>query len=262
MTTLTGYVASPALYREVGIEAQPGDQVEIYLDQVKVPGFPEFIVGTIQNPVTVVCGGTSYPIEYDEADLAGSGVEFIENDDVDTVIVVSEARVLFTAEAAAREAAEDVLRADYGPTPVHIRQSSPLNVTGTALTDSSLSITGLLPGVWEIDLYIVMTCSSSTPSMKYKLLTTAETNALTDVIVIHAAGYPALSSAFFADTLNNVITLPDGTESFYARVSATIEFTGEGNIIFQIAQKTSNVNPVTLGPSSYMTARWRKSLTD
>lgn len=95
MTTLTGYVASPALYREVGIEAQPGDQVEIYLDQVKVPGFPEFIVGTIQNPVTVVCGGTSYPIEYDEADLAGSGVEFIEGDDILSIVVVSEARVLF-----------------------------------------------------------------------------------------------------------------------------------------------------------------------
>ena len=108
MTTLTGYVASPALYREVGIEAQPGDQVEIYLDQVKVPGFPEFIVGTIQNPVTVVCGGTSYPIEYDETDLAGSGVEFIEGDDILSIVVVSEARVLFAAEEAAREAADAV----------------------------------------------------------------------------------------------------------------------------------------------------------
>ncbi len=105
MTTLTGYTVNPALYREIGIEAQPGDQVEIYLDQEKVPGFPEFIVGTIQNPITAVCGGTSYSIEYDEADLEGSGVEFIEGDDIVTVVVVSEARMLFDQEVILRDAA-------------------------------------------------------------------------------------------------------------------------------------------------------------
>lgn len=94
MTTLT-YTVSPALYREVGIEAQAGDQVEIYLDQAKVPAFPNFILGVIQNPVVLTCGGKQYSIEYDETDLAGTGVEFLEADDVDSVVVVSEARVLF-----------------------------------------------------------------------------------------------------------------------------------------------------------------------
>ena len=92
MTTFT-HTANPALYREVGIEAQTRDQVLIHLDQEKIPAFPENITGTIQVGTTLSCAGKVYTIEYDETDLDGSGVEFIEEDDVDSVEVVSEARV-------------------------------------------------------------------------------------------------------------------------------------------------------------------------
>lgn len=147
MTTLTGYVVNPALYREVGIEAQPGDQVEIYLDQDRVPGFPEFILGTIQNPVTAVCGGTSYDIEYDEADLDGSGVEFIADDDIVSTVVVSEARVLFAAEQTARmETVTAVVRtrAEGYPTPTARRRVT--DFAGAALPGD---LSGIL--VYEID---------------------------------------------------------------------------------------------------------------
>ena len=103
------YIAPVALFREVGIEAQPGDQVSIYLDKDKFENpetVPTSILGVIQNPITTVCNGKKYTVEYDVADLEGSPLAYIESDDVGEVFVKSEARVLFEAEEAARIAAD------------------------------------------------------------------------------------------------------------------------------------------------------------
>jgi hypothetical protein len=72
MELLENLIVEPALYQyDTGPEAQVGDQVKLFLDQDVNPGWPEFIFGTIQHPITKVnCeSATSYNIEYDEADL-------------------------------------------------------------------------------------------------------------------------------------------------------------------------------------------------
>lgn len=114
MTTLTGYIVNPALYQSVGIEAQAGDQVELFLDQtIADPDLPESIIGTIQPGATRTCAGTSYDIEYDETDLDESGVDLLTPDMILSAEIVSEAQVLFGIEEAAREAADLVIRDDF-----------------------------------------------------------------------------------------------------------------------------------------------------
>lgn len=97
MTTLENLIVNPALYQEVGgTEAQPGDQVRLWLDQtIADPDLPESILGVIQNPILLTCAGTSYSVEYDETDLDASGVDLLTPDMVLSVDVVSEAEVLF-----------------------------------------------------------------------------------------------------------------------------------------------------------------------
>lgn len=117
MKTLSEYIVEDALYRDgTGIEAQVGDQVKLYLDTVSVPGFPEFILGVIQNPITRVnCeSATSYEIEYDEADLNGAASAIVP-DNVTSVEVVSHTDVLEDAlndEIARATAAEAAIQAD------------------------------------------------------------------------------------------------------------------------------------------------------
>lgn len=95
MTTLENLIVNPALYQEVGgTEAQPGDQVRLYLDQVAIPSLPEYILGVIQNPILLTCAGTSYSVEYDETDLPVE-VALLLPDMVISTEVVSEAEVLF-----------------------------------------------------------------------------------------------------------------------------------------------------------------------
>lgn len=72
MALLENLIVEPALYQyDTGPEAQVGDQVKLFLDQAVNPGWPEFIFGTIQHPITKVnCeSATSYNIEYDVDDL-------------------------------------------------------------------------------------------------------------------------------------------------------------------------------------------------
>ncbi len=71
METLENLIVEPALQYDTGPEAQVGDQVKLFLDQDVNPGWPEFIFGTIQHPITKVnCeSATAYNIEYDVDDL-------------------------------------------------------------------------------------------------------------------------------------------------------------------------------------------------
>lgn len=99
MTTLPDYVVTGALYRrDTDNEAQVGDQVKLYLDTDAIPGFPEFVVGVIQTPITKVqCNlATSYNIEYDEADLLGA-VDILRVGHVIDAVSVSAAEVLADA---------------------------------------------------------------------------------------------------------------------------------------------------------------------
>lgn len=219
MTTLTGYVASPALYREVGIEAQPGDQVEIYLDQVKVPGFPEFIVGTIQNPVTVVCGGTSYPIEYDETDLAGSGVEFIEGDDILSIVVVSEARVLFAAEQAERIAGDNLRVLKAGDT-----MTGPLVLTGNTTT---LTLSGTNGGIF----------TSGTNGTIYTTGTAAAIATSGNLATIFTQGSAA--TIYTSGAYAGIYTLGSNAALSTAGVAATISTAGASAHIFTTGVEAS-----------------------
>jgi len=88
MKTLENYVVVPALYRSPDglIEALVGDQVKIYLDQVAQPGYPEYILGVIQQPITTICESRSYIFEYDEADIGGDTLDYV---DILSVVTVS-----------------------------------------------------------------------------------------------------------------------------------------------------------------------------
>lgn len=100
MKTLENYTVIPALYRSPDgiVEAQVGDQVKIYLDQTAQPGYPEFILGVIQQPIVPSCDGTTYSIEYNEADIGGDTLDDV---DIVSVTVVSCCDVLSDALAAA-----------------------------------------------------------------------------------------------------------------------------------------------------------------
>lgn len=114
MTTLENFIVNPALYQSVGIEAQAGDQVELFLDQtIADPDLPVSIIGTIQPGMTRTCAGTAYSIEYDETDLDESGVDLLTPDMVLSAEIVSEAQVLFGIEEAARVAEDLLIREDF-----------------------------------------------------------------------------------------------------------------------------------------------------
>jgi len=89
MKTLQDYIVDDRLYAsDTGPEAKVGDQVKLYLDQEANPDFPEFILGTIQHPITRVnCeSSTSYVIEYDEADLEGAASLIRPGDVIDATV--------------------------------------------------------------------------------------------------------------------------------------------------------------------------------
>ena len=73
MRTLRSFVVSPALFRTTGIEASVGDTVRLYLDQLSVPTFPEYVSGTLVAPIVQdTCRNkTTYNVQYDEADVSG-----------------------------------------------------------------------------------------------------------------------------------------------------------------------------------------------
>jgi hypothetical protein len=111
MKTLRDYVVTNALFQaDTGPEAQVGDQIRLYLDTEANPGFPEYVVGVIQHPISKVnCdSATSYVVEYDEADLDGAAALLRSQDVIDGVVVTA-TEVLdaaLTAEIAARVAHE------------------------------------------------------------------------------------------------------------------------------------------------------------
>jgi len=116
MKTLRDYEVTNALYQaDTGPEAQVGDQIRLYLDTEANPGFPEYVVGVIQHPISKVnCdSATSYIVEYDEADLLGAAALLRPQDVIDGVVVTA-TEVLdaaLTAEIAARIAADAILTA-------------------------------------------------------------------------------------------------------------------------------------------------------
>ena len=111
MKTLKKYTVTGGLFSGDGITpATVGDRVKLYLDTQAHPGFPTFIVGVIQHPVTPTQCGTaiSYSIEYSAADLLGI-VAYILVDDVISVSVSSELETVTSAlavETVARIAAD------------------------------------------------------------------------------------------------------------------------------------------------------------
>lgn len=68
------YEVKGALYQsETGPEAQVGDQVKLFLDEIGRPELPEFVFGVIQHPIQKVgcCDdSTLYSIEYNEEDIS------------------------------------------------------------------------------------------------------------------------------------------------------------------------------------------------
>ena len=274
MKTLTSFIVNPALYREVGIEAQPGDQVELYLNQDAVPGFPEFIVGTIQNPVTTVCGGTSYDIEYDEADFSAvEDVEELVPDLVSSVVVVSEARVLFAAEQAAREAADDSLQdqidecvrftpqtlsteeaaialsnlklASNGLVKLSRLTDAQTIVASTVLANTGLSATLPIAGLWEVDLQFTLAptfnVSDDSGGAKIRLNSTD----ITDSPGLILSGTTSKSSSTPFRTpfgLNytyelDADTFSSGLNSYNVLIHGIINVDVAGTITLQIAQK-------------------------
>jgi hypothetical protein len=97
METLENLIIEPALYQyDTGPEAQVGDQVKLFLNQAANPGYPEFIFGTIQHPITKVnCDtATSYDIEYDEEDLLVPDSLLVTGDILSGTAVVSQIQVV------------------------------------------------------------------------------------------------------------------------------------------------------------------------
>lgn len=92
MKTLKGYIVIDRLYTgDTGPEAVVGDEIKLYLDTEANTGFPEYIVGTIQHPITRVnCNtATSYSVEYDEADLDDAAAFLRVADIVDATITTA-----------------------------------------------------------------------------------------------------------------------------------------------------------------------------
>ena len=138
MKTLRNYIVNGALLQaDTGPEAQVGDQVQLYLDQDAHPSFPDYIVGTIQHPITKVnCDtATSYSIEYDEADLLGIVANLVVADVVDGVVVtaVEVLDAALAAETAARIAADLLLAPKASPT----FTGTPLAPTATVGTNNT-----------------------------------------------------------------------------------------------------------------------------
>ena len=97
METLSDLIVEPALYQyDTGPEAQVGDQVKLFLDQDANPGYPEYIFGVIQHPITKVnCeSATSYTIEYDEADLLVPDSLLVIGDVLSGMTVISQIQVV------------------------------------------------------------------------------------------------------------------------------------------------------------------------
>lgn len=99
-------VTGSLLQGETGEVAAVGDTIVLYLDETYNPGFPASINGTIDSATLVNCdSATSYDVEYDEADLEGSGVSFLRPEDVTDYLVLNSVGVVavdLEAEAAAR----------------------------------------------------------------------------------------------------------------------------------------------------------------
>lgn len=97
MEILEDLIVEPALYQyDTGPEAQVGDQVKLFLDQDANPGYPEFIFGTIQHPITKVnCEtATSYNIEYDEEDLLVEDSILVIGDVLSGMTVIGQIQVV------------------------------------------------------------------------------------------------------------------------------------------------------------------------
>lgn len=86
MRTLRNLPVTPALIKNTGFEASVGDTVRLYLDQLSVPTFPEYVNGTILEPITKSpCRGTTfYNIQYDESEVSGETLRVC--DVIETVV--------------------------------------------------------------------------------------------------------------------------------------------------------------------------------
>lgn len=124
--TLRNFQIVGALYSGVGEgaqEAQAGDSVRIFLNQVANPSFPVSIDGTLQPPVSAVnvldsgghvVEGRSYSISYDDTDIDGATLtacDITELSVISCCVVVSEA---LDAEIAARAASDAELEESIG----------------------------------------------------------------------------------------------------------------------------------------------------
>jgi hypothetical protein len=97
MALLENLIVEPALYQyDTGPEAQVGDQVQMFLDQEANPGFPEYIYGIIQHPITKVnCDtATSYNITYDVADLIVPDASLVIGDVLGGMTVIGQIQVV------------------------------------------------------------------------------------------------------------------------------------------------------------------------
>lgn len=114
MKILRNLVVTDRLYQAgSGDEAAIGDTVVLSLDQEYNSDFPETITGQISKLTKVSCGSeTSYDIEYDETDIAGSGVTFLRSEDITDYSVLNQASMIavdLQSEVLARAAADVVL---------------------------------------------------------------------------------------------------------------------------------------------------------
>lgn len=148
MELLEDLIVEPALYQyDTGPEAQVGDQVKLFLDQDVNPGWPEFIFGTIQHPITKVnCEtATSYNIEYDEADLLvvsllTTGAILSGTAVVSQIQVVANALDQEIADRIADAAAEEAARIAADALRVLIANGTSTNQTLVNPTEASINI--------------------------------------------------------------------------------------------------------------------------
>ncbi len=102
MKTLRNLIVPDKLYVN-GRPAQVSDQIQLFLDTVNVPAFPEFIYGIITAVSNVKCSvSTAYDVEYNEADLDGAALALRVDDVVDYVVTDG-----LDAEIAARIAGDE-----------------------------------------------------------------------------------------------------------------------------------------------------------
>lgn len=73
MRTLRDLTVSPYIESPYGRVARAGDVVKLFLNQQSNDAFPEFIEGTVVDPITRndCLNKTTYSIQYDESDIDG-----------------------------------------------------------------------------------------------------------------------------------------------------------------------------------------------